>query len=202
MNPLRLLQVPLAGMLALLMAGCGGTTVKSAEELNRSYELALARTEAAAVAWPAGGPAEMALPAPVRALFEDLEPGSARELVAAAYAPEAYLNDTLVAIEGAGPIGEYLARTAARVRSLRVEFLGVAQDGVEHYVRWRMTVAADRLNGGQPMVSYGVTHFRFDDSGRILVHKDFWDAGTGLYEYLPGVGGLLRRVRAAVEEQS
>jgi hypothetical protein len=49
------------------------------------------------------------------------------------------------------------------------------------------------------MVSYGVTHFRFDEAGRVLLHKDFWDAGTGLHEYVPGVGALVRRVRAAAE---
>jgi hypothetical protein len=87
----------------------------------------------------------------------------------------------------------------ARVQALQVEFLDVARSGPDYFVRWRMTVRSERLNGGEPMVSYGVTHFRFDAAGRILLHKDFWDAGTGLHEYLPGIGSLLRGVRAAAE---
>jgi hypothetical protein len=63
-----------------------------------------------------------------------------------------------------------------------------------------MTVAADGLNGGKEVVTYGVTQFRFDADGRVLIHKDFWDSGTGLYEQLPVIGGAVRRVRSAVEK--
>jgi hypothetical protein len=48
-------------------------------------------------------------------------------------------------------------------------------------------------------MSYGITHFRFDAESRVLVHKDFWDSGTGLYEYLPVLGSLVRKVRAGAE---
>jgi hypothetical protein len=71
--------------------------------------------------------------------------------------------------------------------------------GIDWYVRWRMTVAVDGLNGGAPVVTYGVTQFRFDADGRVLLHKDFWDAGTGLYEHLPVLGGIVARVRGAIE---
>jgi hypothetical protein len=50
------------------------------------------------------------------------------------------------------------------------------------------------------VVTYGVTQFRFDAAGRVLIHKDFWDSGTGLHEQLPGVGGIVRRVRGVIEE--
>ena len=61
-----------------------------------------------------------------------------------------------------------------------------------------MTVAVDGLNGGKPVITYGVTQFRFDADGRVLLHKDFWDSGTGLYEQLPVLGTIVGRVRAAI----
>jgi hypothetical protein len=33
----------------------------------------------------------------------------------------------------------------------------------------------------------------------VLLHKDFWDSGTGLYEQLPVLGAIVGRVRAAIE---
>jgi len=43
------------------------------------------------------------------------------------------------------------------------------------------------------------TLYRFDAQGRVLIHKDFWDSGSGFYEQLPGLGRVVGRVRATVE---
>lgn len=187
---------PLAALVCLL-AGCGRPASQGAAELNDSYDRALARTAAAAVEFPGGEAGARAALARAEGFFGELDAATIRARAAETYAADAYLNDNLVAIEGAAAIGEYFGHTAGRVGSLRVSFLDVTHSGVDYFVRWRMTVESGRLNGGAPMVSYGMTHFRFDAAGRILLHKDFWDAGTGLYEYLPGLGPVLRRVRAA-----
>jgi hypothetical protein len=62
---------------------------------------------------------------------------------------------------------------------------------MDYYIRWQMTVRADALSNGKPVVSYGTTQFRFDDQGRVLIHKDFWDAATGVYEHLPYFGPIM-----------
>jgi hypothetical protein len=127
-----------------------------------------------------------------------MTPASVNASATRVYAPSAYLNDTLVAIEGADKIRDYFARSAERTRALKVQFLEVARTGIDYYVRWEMTIDAPGLGGGQPVVSYGVSQLRFDPQGRILIHKDFWDSATGLWEYAPIVGPVLRRARAAV----
>ena len=181
-------------IVATLLAGCGGQA-PSASEMNASYERALARTASRAVELPAGD-ARAAL-SRAESLFGDMKPDSVAERTRAVYAPDAYLNDNLVALEGVEPIAGYFAHTVSNVSSVAVAFLDLSNSGPEYFARWRMTVTSDRLDGGAPVVSYGVTHFRFDADGRILVHKDFWDAGTGLYEHVPVLGGVLRRVRAS-----
>ncbi|MEO8225208.1 MAG: nuclear transport factor 2 family protein [Gammaproteobacteria bacterium] len=168
-------------------------------ELNASYERALARTAPLAVTLePGSGPEALAF-GNVQRYFAGMSADSVRAQTATVYAPEAYLNDTLVGIDGAGRIEAYFLKTIQRARLLKVEFLERAPVGTDWYVRWRMTVAADGVNGGEEVVTYGVSQLRFDSEGRVLIHKDFWDAGTGLYEQLPGVGALIRRVRGTVE---
>ena len=34
-----------------------------------------------------------------------------------------------------------------------------------------------------------------DGDGKIVLHRDYWDAASGLYEYLPVVGGLIRWIK-------
>jgi len=45
----------------------------------------------------------------------------------------------------------------------------------------------------------GATEVRFDVDGRVLEHLDHWDAASQLYEGLPVVGFLLRRIRRRLE---
>lgn len=180
-----------------LLSGCG-TSPTPLAGLNASYEQALARTAPLAVTLVPGSALERRAFDNVQRYFAGMTPASVREQTATVYAPGSYLNDTLVGIDGPARIETYFAHTIERARLLKVEFLERAPVGTDWYVRWRMTVAADGLNGGQPVVSYGVTHFRFDPQGRVLIHKDFWDAGTGLYEQLPVLGRLIGWVRGAV----
>jgi hypothetical protein len=194
---LRAVVRPLLPALAVLvLAGCAAPA-PPLPELNASYERALARTAPLAADFAPGSAEEQAALARVRDYFAAVSPASVATQTASVYAPAGYLNDTVAAVEGAPAIEAYFLATARRARSFSVEFLDEARTGNDYYLRWRMTVEADGLNGGRPVVTYGVTQFRFDAEGRVLVHKDFWDAGTGLYEQLPGLGGLIRRVRGA-----
>ena len=41
----------------------------------------------------------------------------------------------------------------------------------------------------------GVSEVRFDREARVALHVDHWDAGAQIYERLPVLGAILRRVR-------
>ena len=170
-----------------LLSGCG-TPPDPLPALNASYEQALARTAPQAATLVPGSELERRAFGNLERYFAGMTGGSVRDQTTSVYAPDAYLNDTLVGIDGAASIAAYFGHTIERARLLKVEFLDRAPVGTDWYARWRMTVVADGLNGGQPVVTYGVTQLRFDAEGRVLIHKDFWDAGSGLYEQLPAAG--------------
>lgn len=181
-----------------LLSGCG-TPPTPLPELNASYERALERTAPLAVTLAPGSEAERLAFGNIQRYFAGMTATTVREQTASVYAPDCYLNDTLVGIDGANAVEAYFGHTIERATLLTVDFLERAPVGTDWYVRWRMAVAADGLNGGKAVLTYGVTQFRFDASGRVLIHKDFWDAGTGLYEQIPVLGRVIGRVRAAVE---
>jgi hypothetical protein len=48
---------------------------------------------------------------------------------------------------------------------------------------------------GAPAVIRGVSHLRFDGAGRVVDHRDYWDAAEELYARLPVLGTLMRWLR-------
>lgn len=181
-----------------VLGACGRAPVPL-QELNASYERALERSAPLAVAHEPGSDVQQAAFDRLQAYFTNMTAASVREQTTQVYAPDAYLNDTLVGIDGVARIEAYFGHTMQDTRVLNVRFIDRAQAGIDYFVRWEMTVEHGSLAGGEPILSYGVTQFRFDKEGRVLLHKDFWDAGTGLYEQLPVLGRVVRRVRAAAE---
>ena len=43
-----------------------------------------------------------------------------------------------------------------------------------------------------PQKIHGATHLKFDAAGKIVYHRDYWDAADELYTKLPVIGALMR----------
>jgi limonene-1,2-epoxide hydrolase len=118
---------------------------------------------------------------------------------AVVYAPDAYLNDTLVTHHGAEEIKAYFLATAETMTSYKVTIDDTASSGNEHYVRWTMVFSAPKLNGGEPVESVGMSHVRFNDDGKVVMHQDYWDSGFNIYGQIPVVGGVIETIRRRFE---
>lgn len=129
-------------------------------------------------------------------LWSSLTEESVGRFAREVYAPEVWFNDTVKTLEGHDAVADYLLDTARKVGSCTVQIDQVMEEGPDSFVRWTMEVRLKGNPDGEPMLSCGVTHLRFDPEGRILLHQDFWDPAGGIYEHLPGVGWVVRQVRA------
>lgn len=131
-------------------------------------------------------------------LFSDFDGASIEAAARAAYADDAYFNDGFAEIEGGEAIAAYLARTAEATAEIEVDIEDRFVANGEVYLRWvmRFTTAGSR---SRTLIAPGITHLRFDADGRIVYHRDYWDASGALAEFVPLVGSILRSVRARIE---
>lgn len=118
-----------------------------------------------------------------------------RQQVESLYADELYFNDTFKTLRSIDELAPYLQETGETVTSSTVEVLSHSQDGEDVYVRWVMDFAFRAAGKNIESRSLGISHLRFNESGEIILHQDFWDSNDGFYSNLPFVGGLLHRVR-------
>jgi hypothetical protein len=116
------------------------------------------------------------------------------------YAPDAYLNDTLVTHHGSEQIKAYFLNTAETMTHYQITVDDTVTSGNEHYVRWTMVFSAPKLNGGKPVESVGMSHVRFNSAGQVIMHQDFWDSGTNIYGQIPVLGGVIESIRRRFEK--
>ncbi|MGJ8697705.1 MAG: nuclear transport factor 2 family protein [Verrucomicrobiaceae bacterium] len=114
---------------------------------------------------------------------------------AKAYAPGAYLDDTIVTHHGPKEIKAYFLQTADTMTAFEVTIDDVSRSGPDHYVRWTMIFSAPKLGGGEPIHSVGISQVRFNEEGQVAFHQDFWDSGQNIYGQIPVVGGLINIIQ-------
>ena len=131
-----------------------------------------------------------------RNLFSDLAEERIRAQIRDVYAADVYFNDTLKEIRGIDALEAYMVESARAVESCRVEVDDVASSEMGFYVRWRMDIRFRRFKKGVLTQSTGVSHLWLDDEGRVLLHQDFWDAASGLFEHVPLLGYGIRAIKA------
>lgn len=128
------------------------------------------------------------------ALYADLSPSNVETQVRGAYAPDAWFNDTIATKVGVQAIEAYLLRTAQDTSEVKAVIDDVAVSGADCYVRWSMTVRTPNLAGGRPVITSGMSQLRFDEEGRIVLHQDYWNPASGIYQHLPVVGPVLHYI--------
>lgn len=125
-------------------------------------------------------------------LFDTFEPKPVAEAARGLYAENAYFNDGFLELEGREAIADYLARSAEHASALEIEIEEIVRSDSGVYVRWMMRFTT---SGGKDVHAPGISHLRFDVAGRILYHRDYWDASGALASMVPVVGPVLEAVR-------
>lgn len=187
----------LAGLL-LFSTGCA-TTPKGEPERHWMEYLETARAlEEAGETLEEGSDLEGRAIARFQNLLADFKAPDFSGRISEVYADEVFFNDTIKTKHRAEEVREYLTETAAALDKGTVEFLEVVSDNGNYYFRWAMTLRFKRFAKGEDKFSVGMTHVRFDASGRVVLHQDFWDSTGGLFEHVPALGWMLRRAKSGL----
>jgi len=63
----------------------------------------------------------------------------------------------------------------------------------EAMVLWEMTFAHPQLNKGKSILVPGNSHIKFDH--KIYYHRDYFDTTSMLYEYIPLLGFIIKKIK-------
>ncbi|MBI3148951.1 MAG: nuclear transport factor 2 family protein [Betaproteobacteria bacterium] len=107
------------------------------------------------------------------------------------YAEDAYFKDPFNERHGVAAITQVFAHMFESVEAprFRITERFPAEGGA--MLLWTFHF----LMRGRQQTITGASHLRFDASGKINFHRDYWDAAEELYEKLPLLGALLRALK-------
>lgn len=110
------------------------------------------------------------------------------------YSPCVRFSDPFGNVEGLDQLQRYFDKVYANVRSCHFEFHEVLISGNDACLTWVMHLRHPRLRRGQEVTVHGLSRLTIVE-GRVQFHRDYFDAGELLYENLPVLGALIRRIR-------
>jgi ketosteroid isomerase-like protein len=121
--------------------------------------------------------------------FVTLTRESVRE-VRTLYAADAAFKDPFNDVRGVDRIEHLFAHMFDQVDDPRFTMDDVLVDGDQAFLTW---VFHFRRKGSPSALTIrGGSHVRFDAAGRVVLHRDYWDAAEELYEKIPLLGTLMR----------
>ncbi len=175
-------------VLTALLSGCTGT---SEPRYPARYQEALDGV--------AAGPIPSEAAQRFVAFFTSIDQPGVAARVDALYGRRVYFSDTLFFTEDHAALTRHFERLGARGTHIEVDLDDAVVSGADLYLRWRMRVTF--TNGGPEARTIGMTQLRFDESGRIRFHQDFWDSSEGVYRRIPVLGWAIGVVDARIAKE-
>ncbi len=123
-------------------------------------------------------------------LYETLAPADLPGL-RGVYAPDARFKDPFNQVQGVAAIAAIFEHMFRTLDGPRFRVLDIALDGDLLFLTWDFDFRT-RGAGARAMTVHGATRLRLDAQGRVVDHRDYWDAAEELYEKLPLIGLLMR----------
>ena len=126
--------------------------------------------------------------------YETLSPDTV-EKVTDVYTADAYFKDPFNEFNGVDKIEEIFRHMYQKLEEPRFVIRGWSGTDHDGFVIWDMHFRSRFMRGQGEQTIHGVSHIRFDASGRVNYHRDYWDTGEELYAKLPVLGWLIRRLQ-------
>lgn len=128
--------------------------------------------------------------------FEHLSPETVDQLPNF-YAAGAEFKDPFNEVRGTDAIAHIFRHMFTQVDEPRfvIGSRFVGDDGV--MLLWDFHFRTRGPLSPQAVTVRGATHLHFDAAGKVVLHRDYWDAAEELYAKLPLLGALMRGLQRA-----
>ncbi len=131
------------------------------------------------------------------AFYESMSPATVAQ-IGNVYARDAYFKDPFNEFSGVDKIEAVFRHMYRQLQHPRFVIHGWSGTDNEGFVIWDMQFRSRLIHGDENQKIHGVSHIRFNSSGKVNYHRDYWDTGEELYAKLPVIRWLIQWLRRAM----
>lgn len=131
------------------------------------------------------------------AFYTDLESMKVEEL-SSIYSSDVVFIDPIEEHHGIAAVEEYFARLLKNAKFCKFTIHSAEGTTKGRYVvEWTMSFTSARINKGEPVHVNGLTLLNVEDN-MIVRHRDYYDLGEMIYEHVPLLGGIIKRIKRKI----
>lgn len=129
--------------------------------------------------------------------YESMSPETVAQ-IREVYASDAYFKDPFNEFRGVARIEAIFQHMFTQIEDPGFSVRLWSGTDVEGFIIWDMHFRSRFMRGDGAQAIHGVSHIRFDASGKVSYHRDYWDTGEELYAKFPVIGWVIQRLRRAL----
>ena len=129
----------------------------------------------------------------LKAAYKDLASGNTAAL-APLYSDDVYFEDPSHGIQGKAALVERFQHLYGKVDSCTFKFHQTLDTGGEIFLAWTMILRPRGPKSGEAVRVEGASFLKVRNN-RIYYHRDYFDLGAFVYENVPMLGSIIKRIK-------
>lgn len=134
----------------------------------------------------------------IKKAFNDLNAQNL-DILNSFYDQNAVFQDPVGKANGLNEIKKYYQHVYKNVEEISFNFIDIRTSGPHYYAHWIMRLKARSLNFGKSFEVDGLSHIEFNEKNLVVYHRDYLDLGSMLYERIPVIGSLVRKIKSLLQ---
>ena len=118
--------------------------------------------------------------------------------VADLYAEDIYFEDPTQGIQGKSALMSHIDSTFLNIENFSFKSHKTLAGDTDVFISWTQIFTHKRLAGGKTIRVEGSTYLK-TRNGRIYYQRDYFDLGAVVYENLPIIGAVIKRLRSRLK---
>ena len=135
----------------------------------------------------------------IKSVFTNLNANNS-EILDSFYDKKVHFEDPLGLHNGIQSVKDYYKNLYKNVTFIEFIYTNTISEGNKHTLIWTMNLRTKGLNNGEIISLDGNSVIIFNEENLVSYHRDYFDMGEFIYEHIPGLGWVIKKIKSKLKE--